>query len=257
MASSKKNKSVEALSAARAKAFEARQQMQQQRVERRKRDNRLAIIASVVAVAIAVGSQLIYSNFGPGSPQASESANPSASVSKVVPDKALAEGARWTGTINFDSEDIGIELFGDLAPQAVANFLDLAKNNYYRPTQCPRVVTGGIKIIQCGEKELSGGPGYSFGPVENAPADDLYKAGYLAMARVGGDGNSMGSQFFIVYEDSMIPSDAAGGYTVFGRVTSGLDKIKSYAAEGTADGKSDGKPKRVIQVTVLRKFAKQ
>lgn len=256
MASSKKNKSVEALSAARARAFEARQQMQQQRVERRQRDNRLAIVASLVAIVVAVASQLIYSNFGPGSPEASAAASPSASSSATAPDKALAENARWKGSINFDGENVDIELYGDLAPQAVANFMTLAKGNYYRPTTCPRLVTGGILIIQCGESELTGGPGYSFGPVENAPADDNYKEGYLAMARVGGDGNSMGSQFFIVYGDSMIPSDAAGGYTVFGRITSGLDKIKAFAAEGTADGKSDGAPKRTVQLVVMRQFEK-
>lgn len=255
MASSKKNKSVEALSAARAKAFEARQQIQQQREERRKRDNKLAIMASVVAIAVAIGSQLIYGNFMTNA-DGDASASPSASSSATVPDKALAENARWTGSMNFDGNMIDIELFGDLAPQAVANFMSLAKNNYYRPTTCPRVVTGGILIVQCGESELSGGPGYSFGPVENAPADDNYKEGYLAMARVGGDGNSMGSQFFIVYGDSMIPSDEAGGYTVFGRITSGLDQVKAFAAEGTTDGKSDGSPKRTIQLVVLRQFEK-
>jgi peptidyl-prolyl cis-trans isomerase B (cyclophilin B) len=52
----------------------------------------------------------------------------------------------------------------------------------------------------------------------------------------------MGSQFFIVYQDSTIPSDQAGGYTVFGRVTGGLEAIKSIAAQGTADGSTDGRP---------------
>lgn len=257
MASSKKNKSIEALSAARAKAFEARQQMQAARVERRKQDNKIAIVASIVAIAIAVGTQVIYSTIGPGSPQAEPSSSPSASEELKVADKSVAEGARWNGEMSFNGSSVEIELFGDLAPQAVANFLTLAKGNYYRPTTCPRLVTGGIKILQCGESELSGGPGFSFGPVENAPENDQYKAGYLAMARVGGDGNSMGSQFFIVYEDSMIPSDAAGGYTVFGQITSGLDAFKQLASAGTADGKSDGKPKENVQLTILRNFTKK
>jgi len=45
------------------------------------------------------------------------------------------------------------------------------------------------------------------------------------MARQSGNGSSMGSQFFIVYKDSTIPADAAGGYTVFGHVTSGLPVV--------------------------------
>ncbi|MEY3934113.1 MAG: hypothetical protein RLZZ606_712 [Actinomycetota bacterium] len=55
------------------------------------------------------------------------------------------------------------------------------------------------------------------------------------MARGGDNANSMGSQFFIVYEDSVIPSDKAGGYTVFGEVTSGLDGINYIIAAGVKD----------------------
>jgi peptidyl-prolyl cis-trans isomerase B (cyclophilin B) len=62
------------------------------------------------------------------------------------------------------------------------------------------------------------------------------------MARVGQDGNSMGSQFFIVYGDSSIPSDSVGGYTVFGKLTGGLDSVKAIAALGTLDGSSDASP---------------
>jgi peptidyl-prolyl cis-trans isomerase B (cyclophilin B) len=62
------------------------------------------------------------------------------------------------------------------------------------------------------------------------------------MARQGGDGESMGSQFFLVYEDSTIPSDTAGGYTVFGRITSGLDVVQAIADAGVSGGASDGAP---------------
>ena len=62
------------------------------------------------------------------------------------------------------------------------------------------------------------------------------------MARVGGDASSMGSQFFIVYQDSMIPSDGVGGYTVFGKITGGLEAVQKIAAAGVEGGASDGKP---------------
>src|SRR5262249_7129880 len=78
-----------------------------------------------------------------------------------------------------------------------------------------------------------GGPGYSFGPIENAPANDAYPQGTLAMARVADDGSSMGSQFFMVYDDATIQPDTAGGYTVFGQITSGLDVLQAIAGEGT------------------------
>ncbi len=53
---------------------------------------------------------------------------------------------------------------------------------------------------------------------------------------------SMGSQFFVVYEDSQIPADEAGGYSVFGRVVSGLGIVEAVAEAGTITGEPDGRP---------------
>ena len=63
------------------------------------------------------------------------------------------------------------------------------------------------------------------------------------MARVGGDASSMGSQFFIVWDDSTIPSDLAGGYTVFGTVTQGMSGvIDQVVTPGVEGGSGDGAP---------------
>ncbi|RMI01011.1 peptidylprolyl isomerase [Cellulomonas triticagri] len=168
----------------------------------------------------------------------------------VVPDPSAAEGRAWTGSITTSAGDIGIELEGDVAPQAVASFVTLAQEGYFDGTDCHRLVTSGIYVLQCGDPTGTGtgGPGYSFGPVENAPADDVYPAGTIAMARQGGDGESMGSQFFLVYEDSTIPSDQAGGYTVFGRITSGLDVVQAVADAGVSGGASDGTPTTPVTI---------
>lgn len=161
-----------------------------------------------------------------------------------VPDPALAEGRTWTGTITTNQGTLGVELDGAAAPQAVANFVTLAAEGYFDNTSCHRLTTSGIYVLQCGDPTAtgSGGPGYSWGPIENAPDGDVYPAGTLAMARVGGDGESMGSQFFIVYGESNISSDAAGGYTVFGQITSGLDVVQAIADAGVSGGASDGTP---------------
>jgi peptidyl-prolyl cis-trans isomerase B (cyclophilin B) len=138
-----------------------------------------------------------------------------------------------------------MELDGAAAPQAVASFVSLAQNGYFDGTGCHRLTTAGIYVLQCGDPTFtgSGSPGYHFGPIENAPEDDVYPAGTVAMARQGGNGESMGSQFFLVYEDSRIPSDEAGGYTVFGEITSGLDVVRAVADEGVAAvGATDGEP---------------
>jgi peptidyl-prolyl cis-trans isomerase B (cyclophilin B) len=140
---------------------------------------------------------------------------------------------------------LDITLNGFVAPQAVANFLSLTDEGFYEGVSCHRLTTAGIFVLQCGDPDGTGrgGPGYTFGPIENAPADELYPAATLAMARSGGDGASMGSQFFIVYDDSTIPADSAGGYTVFGEVTGGLDELMSEVIDqGTVDEVPDGTP---------------
>lgn len=219
----------------------------------RARQQRTRVIAgSVVAVlALGIGVVAVVGLTRDGStPAASPAAGdgPTAAAPEtypertgnggVVPEPALAQDRTWTGTLTTSAGDVGIELDGAAAPQAVANFVTLAGEGYFDGTLCHRLVTQGIHVLQCGDPTATGtgGPGYAWGPVENAPADDVYPAGTIAMARVGGDGESMGSQFFLVYEDSQIPSDAAGGYTVFGHITSGLDVVKAIADAGTQDG---------------------
>lgn len=136
------------------------------------------------------------------------------------------------------------------APQAVANFVTLAKKGFFNQVSCHRLTTAGIFVLQCGDPTGTGtgGPGYSFGPIENAPADAVYKTGALAMARQSAKGDSMGSQFFIVYKDSTIPSDAAGGYTVFGEITSGIESVQKIARAGVEGGGSDGTPVKPVSI---------
>jgi peptidyl-prolyl cis-trans isomerase B (cyclophilin B) len=135
-----------------------------------------------------------------------------------------------------------LELDGVNAPQAVANFIDLSSKGFYDMISCHRLTTEGLFVLQCGDPDGTGGPGYSFGPIENAPADDFYAEGVLAMARVPNLGNSMGSQFFIVYNDSVIGSDVVGGYTVFGKITKGLEQLAPVIEAGVEGGGVDGRP---------------
>jgi peptidyl-prolyl cis-trans isomerase B (cyclophilin B) len=166
----------------------------------------------------------------------------------------VAQNRVWTGTMTIDGIALGVELNGVAAPQAVASTISLAGSGFYDGTSCHRLTTSGIYVLQCGDPkgDGTGGPGYSYGPVENAPSDNVYPAGTLAMARQGGNASSMGSQFFIVYQDSMIPADAAGGYTVLGKITSGLDSLQTpVISQGTADGSTDGKPKVAATISAF------
>lgn len=239
-------------------AFKAKQELIAKRTEIVKKDNRLVLIASAVAIVLAAVSQAIYFNFGPGASQNNEALPTETETaapenSDQVPSPDLAEGRTWVGSMNLNDAQIGFELDGALAPQAVANFVSLANSGFYEGISCHRLTTKeyGIEVLQCGDPngDGSGGPGYNWGPIENAPADDIYKEGVLAMARQGLNGSSMGSQFFIVYADSQIPSDSAGGYTVFGKVTSGLAAVKAIAEKGTEDGSGNGRPLEPVTMT--------
>jgi len=150
----------------------------------------------------------------------------------AAPDPDLAEERTWQATISTSVGDLELELDGAAAPQAVANFVHLARDGYFDGTACHRLLPD--SLLQCGDPTAtgSGGPGYSFGPIENAPADDIYPSGTVAMARVGGDGESMGSQFFLVFDDVTLPADNAGGYSVFGAVTAGVDILTEVGEAG-------------------------
>jgi peptidyl-prolyl cis-trans isomerase B (cyclophilin B) len=231
----------------RLQSFEAKQVLETSKATRRKDDNRKALLVSAVVVLVALLAQLSYFSFGPGSIVAEPEASPTVSASPnsadvPVPDESTKQ--IHEGTMEINGSELEFSLDGTLAPQAVANFLSLIDSGFYNDLSCHRLVTEGIYVLQCGDPngDGSGGPGYSWGPIENAPEDDLYKTGVLAMARRGGDAASMGSQFFIVYKDSPIPADGVGGYTVFGEITLGLDLLDPIIEGGVEGGGTDGPP---------------
>jgi peptidyl-prolyl cis-trans isomerase B (cyclophilin B) len=230
--------------------FAAKQELEATKGTRRKKDNRLAVVVSVVAIALAIGSQLTYSAFAPKPEAITPEVTPT-QPSAPVPDISIAEARAWAGTLQVGEATLDLELDGVLAPQAVASFVDLASKDFFKGITCHRLTTSGIFVLQCGQSSVTadGGPGYTFGPIENAPADNFYPKGTLAMARVSsnlmgaeGAAASMGSQFFIVYEDSTISADEAGGYTVFGKITGGLEDLQSVIDAGVEGGGVDGVP---------------
>ncbi len=226
--------------------FEAKQEIARQRAERAPKDNRLFATIALAAVLVTAVGQILY--FGPGETPAASLEDSveelTEEIEREVPDPSLSENRDWTGSLLLNDQPLEITMFGEQAPQAVANFVSLSDAGFYEDMECHRLVTDGIFVLQCGDPsgDGSGGPGYTWGPIENAPEDDLYPAGSIAMARASNLGDSMGSQFFIVYEDSVIPSDVAGGYTIMGQVDNGLETVIEIASQGTADGSNDGTP---------------
>jgi peptidyl-prolyl cis-trans isomerase B (cyclophilin B) len=239
----KQNKKLSKAAEARIAGYKAKSTIVEDRKSVRRKDNLWSVGVIVAAIAVAVTAQLTYFHLGPGIPK--PTAKPAA-----APNASVAENRVWTGSMTVASNPIQFELYGDKAPKAVANFVTLAKAGFYDTTGCHRLTTSVIFVLQCGDPkgDGTGGPGYNFGPIENAPADKIYGPGVIAMARAGNSATSMGSQFFIVYGSSYIPADSAGGYTVLGKVTSNLDSIRNLAKLGTADKSTDGKPKNPIKL---------
>jgi peptidyl-prolyl cis-trans isomerase B (cyclophilin B) len=241
---------------ARLRTYQARQEVHVRKQRRRTRDNVIAVIALVVVLTLATAAQLFFFSGGPGAPEAEPTATPTPTAPAGenqgdVPSAEIAEDRTWTGTLTLNDIPLGIELDGAAAPQAVSSEISLIQSGFYDGTTCHRLTRDNIWVLQCGDPagDGTGGPGYSYGPVENAPADNLYPAGTIAMARQQQDAYTQGSQFFIVYEDTTLTPDQAGGYTVIGRVTSGLDELKAGITDaGTADGGTDGAP--AVPVTV-------
>ena len=146
-----------------------------------------------------------------------------------IPKPDTAAGKTFTGELKLNRGTLGVELDGTKAPQAAAVFKSLADQNFYTGLNCHRLTTAEtFGVLQCGSKAGDGSsdPSYTWGPLENTPADNKYPAGTIAVARTGGNAYGNGTQFFIVYKDTVIPADAAGGYTVVGKVTSGLDVVE-------------------------------
>lgn len=242
----------------RLKRYNARQTVHATQLKRRKRDNWLAVAGVVLVAALAATVQIVYFTTGPGMPLPEPSASPSASAQANVgdvPSPETAEGREWTGTLALnDDVKLDISLDGVAAPQGVASFIQDVKSGYFIDKTCHRLVDeeGSAQIIQCGSLDGAGGsdPAYSFGPVENAAPNDLYVAGTIALARQGSNGYSNGHQFFITFGDSTFPSDAAGGYTVIGKVTSGLDSIAKNIASGGIVKEDSGNTAPKIPVTI-------
>nr|WP_325210528.1 peptidylprolyl isomerase [Salinibacterium sp.] len=253
MAGNRSNPKQDRVERERLRLYRARQGVHEHRVARRRRDNIIATSVALAVVIVAVVAQIAFFTAGPGASEAEPVASPSASPDSAVPSPELAEDRLWTGTLMLNDVELGIELDGRAAPQAVAAVIQGARDGYYQGKSCHRLTNDGFFVLQCGSVDGTGAsdPSFRFGPIENAPSDDVYPEGTIAMARASGDAESNGRQFFIVYEDTTIPSDTAGGYTVLGRVTDGLEALASEITDaGVVPGSAENDGAPVVPTTI-------
>jgi peptidyl-prolyl cis-trans isomerase B (cyclophilin B) len=275
-----------------------RQQEVRQARQRQLRKRWVTVGSAVVAVGLIAALLVVFLPGGSGKKaSASSSKSPSASasastvaepahhctytkatpVAKKVsfPPSTPDYTASYTATINTNLGPITFNLLNSKATCTVNSFVHLAEAGYFNHTQCHRIVTSGIYVLQCGDAYATattkltcntssdigtGTPGYEFASENLTKA--TYPAGTVAMAN-DGTSDTNGSQFFIVYKDSTTGLNASNGpsYTPFATVSSGLDIVQNVAKDGYScqyivSGESEGgapKEKVIVDSVTIKK----
>ena len=142
------------------------------------------------------------------------------------PDLLIDTTKTYTALLETSQGSMNIQFYTDIAPITVNNFIFLARDGYYDGVIFHRVIPG--FMIQGGDPSGTGHgdmgtyPGYKFDDELDNPIP--YDRGILAMANAGP--NTNGSQFFIMHKDYPLPYQ----YTIFGKVTEGLEVIDKIAS---------------------------
>lgn len=144
---------------------------------------------------------------------------------------------------------IKAELYPDIAPNTVNNFISLASKGFYDGLIFHRVIKG--FMIQGGDPDGNGtgGPGYSIKGefAQNGFENNLkHTAGVLSMARSAMP-DSAGSQFFIMHKDA---PHLDGAYAAFGMVTEGMETVNAIAETATDMADMPREPQVMVKVTV-------
>ena len=153
-------------------------------------------------------------------------------------------------TIIMENGDVmKAELYPEVAPSTVNNFISLVKKGYYDGLIFHRVIRGFMIQGGCPQGTGMGGPGYSIKGEfsQNGFKNDLkHTEGVLSMARSMMP-NSAGSQFFIMHKDA---PHLDGAYAAFGKVTEGMDVVNKIAEERTDYSDRPLKTQKIKSMTV-------
>ncbi|WP_405907588.1 peptidylprolyl isomerase [Streptomyces sp. NBC_00828] len=144
----------------------------------------------------------------------------------------------FTATLVTNQGDVTLKALTGDAPCTTNSFSFLARKGYFGGSECHRVTTQGIYVLECGDAKGDGkaDPGYFF-PDENLDGAS-YPAGTVAMAKVEPGKN--GSKFFISYADPDVAMSSQ--WTPFAKVVGGMDVLRKIGETGTSDGSTDGRP---------------
>lgn len=157
------------------------------------------------------------------------------------PEMTIDLATQYSATLHTSLGDIAIDFLAEKAPIATNSFLFLAGEGFYDGVIFHRIIPG--FVIQGGDPtgRGTGGPGYQFHDELDGPGG--YPRGTVAMANAGP--NTNGSQFFICHGDTGLPHQ----YTIFGRVTDGMDVVDAIAALPRGGGDRPNNPPVIESVT--------
>lgn len=147
-----------------------------------------------------------------------------------------------------NGKQIKAELYPDIAPITVENFVKLVKEGFYDGLIFHRVIPGFMIHGGCPEGNGMGGPGYHIKGefAANGIKNDLkHTRGVLSMARAM-DPNSAGSQFFIMHEDA---PHLDGQYAAFGKVVEGMETVDEIAGQPTDYSDRPRADQKMVKVT--------
>ena len=148
-----------------------------------------------------------------------------------------------------DGKMMKAELYPDIAPNTVNNFISLVKKGFYNGLIFHRVIKGFMIQGGCPQGNGMGGPGYSIKGefAQNGFPNNLkHTEGVLSMARAMSP-NSAGSQFFIMHKAA---PHLDGAYAAFGKITEGMDVVNAIAEVQTDYNDRPLKSQRIQTMTV-------
>jgi peptidyl-prolyl cis-trans isomerase B (cyclophilin B) len=211
---------------------------------KRKREEKMKKIAIVTALSVAALTVI-----APTQATAAVKCTPTKAVGhepiKTTPPQQAAKKLPTTLTLVTNCGTIVAKL-DPKAPFTVTQMAALVKAKYFDQSLCHRLAVRDFYMLQCGDPTATGrsGPGFTYLD-ENLPlnAAVTYPAGTLAMANSGP--NTNGSQFFLVFKDSGV---LGPNYSVWGKITKGLDVLNYIGSLGVTDPSGVGAPKKKVAI---------
>ncbi|WP_081823888.1 peptidylprolyl isomerase [Paenibacillus sp. UNC451MF] len=165
-----------------------------------------------------------------------------------APEMSIDVNKTYEATLHTNKGDFTIELFPKTAPLTVNNFVFLARDGFYEDVEFHRIIES--FMIQTGDPTGTGmgGPGYKFADELKSPYK--YEPGIVAMANAGP--NTNGSQFFICTGKDSENLNQYPNYTIFGKITDGMDTVLKIAGTPVAESKYGEKSHPIESVKIQK-----